>query len=164
MWVREAIAVEVCEILAFVQAKAQFDRELGAFHGELGTNEELIRRHLFGSRPFAHVLFAGEQSLTGGYALCYFTYSSYRGRPGIWLDDLFVNESGRGKGLGRLLMRRLGEIALAEDCSQITWIASASNTVGMKFYRRLGASEVQQIGDTVTLQIEPGKLIEPVCS
>jgi hypothetical protein len=59
MHVREATADDAVEVLAFVRAKAQFDRELGAFGGDLGTSEELIRRHLFGPRPFAFVLLAG---------------------------------------------------------------------------------------------------------
>jgi GNAT superfamily N-acetyltransferase len=101
MRVREARVDDTAEVLAFVRAKAHFDRELGAFSGDLGTTEELIRRHLFGPRPFA--LLAGEPGRTVGFALYYFRYSSFRGRPSSWLDDLYVHPPARRQGaVGRL--------------------------------------------------------------
>jgi GNAT superfamily N-acetyltransferase len=159
MRVREATADDAAEILAFVRAKAQFDRELGAFGGDLGITEELIRQHLFGPRPFAFVLLAGGPGLAVGFALYYFRYSSFRGRPSIWLDDLYVHPPARRQGAGRLLMTRLAEVAAAADCTHVAWVASASNAVGMGFYQRLGATVVHQAGDTVTLQIEPAGLL-----
>jgi GNAT superfamily N-acetyltransferase len=159
MEVREATIADAAEVLAFVGAKAQFDRELGAFAGELGTSDELIRRHLFGPRPLAFALLAGSPSPAVGFALYYFRYSSFRGRPSVWLDDLYVYPSARRQGAGRLLMGRLAEVAAAADCTHIAWVASASNAVGMSFYRRLGAAVVHQAGDAVTLHIEPARLL-----
>jgi GNAT superfamily N-acetyltransferase len=159
MRVREARADDTAEVLAFVRAKAHFDRELGAFSGELGTTEELIRRHLFGPRPFAFALLAGDPGRAVGFALYYFRYSSFRGRPSIWLDDLYIHPPARRQGVGRLLMGRLAAVAAAADCTHIAWVASASNPVGMGFYRRLGATIVHQEGDTVTLQIDPAGLV-----
>ena len=158
MEVREATLTDAAEVLAFVRAKAAFDRELGAFTGEVGTSEELIRRHLFGPRPFAFALLAGEPGTAVGFALYYFRYSSFRGRPSIWLDDLYVHPHARRQGAGQCLMNRLAAVATAADCTHIAWVASASNTVGMDFYRRLGATVVHQDGDTVTLQIEPARV------
>jgi GNAT superfamily N-acetyltransferase len=159
MEVREATLGDAAELLAFVRAKAQFDRELGAFTGELGTTEELIRRHLFGPRPVAFALLAGGPGRAVGFALYYFRYSSFRGRPSVWLDDLYVRPAARRQGAGRRLMGRLAEAAAAADCTHIAWVASASNSVGMSFYQRLGATVVHQAGDTVTLQIEPAGLL-----
>jgi GNAT superfamily N-acetyltransferase len=159
MRVREATVDDAAEILAFVRAKAEFDRELGAFAGDLGTSEELIRRHLFGPRPFAFALLAGEPSWAVGFALYYFRYSSFRGRPSIWLDDLYIHPPARRQGVGHLLMHRLAERAGAADCTHIAWLASASNDIGMSFYRRLGATLVHQTGDAVTLQIDPAELL-----
>src|SRR5580704_1038349 len=155
MEVRQATIADAAEVLAFVRAKADFDRELGAFTGDLGTTEDLIRHHLFGPRPFAFALLAGEPGNTVGFALYYFRYSSFRGRPSVWLDDLYVYLPARRQGAGRLLMRQLAELAVMADCTHIAWVASASNAVGMRFYRRLGTTVVHQAGDTVTLQIEP---------
>src|SRR5262245_8883386 len=160
MEVREATLADAAEVLAFVRAKAEFDRGLGAFTGELGASEELIRRHLFGPRPFAFALLAGDPGRAVGFALYYFRYSSFRGRPSIWLDDLYVHPPARRLGTGRLLMGRLAEVAAAADCTHIAWVASASNAIGMGFYRRLGATILQQTGDAVTLQIDPVGLVE----
>lgn len=138
MEVREAATGDAAEVLAFVRAKAQFDRELGAFTGDLGTDEDLIRRHLFGPRPVAFALLAGGPGPAVGFALYYFRYSSFRGRPSVWLDDLYVHPHARRQGAGRRLMRRLAAIAVEADCTHVAWVASASNAVGMNFYRRLG--------------------------
>jgi GNAT superfamily N-acetyltransferase len=160
MEVREATTADAAEVLAFVRAKAQFDRDLGAFAGNLGTSEDLIQRHLFGPRPVAFALLAVESDSAVGFALYYFRYSSFSGRPSVWLDDLYVHPHARRKGTGRLLMSRLAEVATAADCTHIAWVASASNTVGMKFYRQLEASVVHQAGDTATLQIEPTVILK----
>ena len=159
MQVFEAAVADTAEVLALVRAKADFDRGLGAFTGELGITEGLIRRHLFGHRPVAFALLAGEPGNAIGFSLYYYRYSSFRGRPSVWLDDLFVYPHGRRKGAGRLLMCRLAELAKAADCTHIGWVASAGNAVGMNFYHRLGATVVHQAGDAVTLQIEPDRLL-----
>lgn len=159
MLVREARADDAAEVLAFVRAKAEFDRGLGAFSGPLGTSEELLRRHVFGPRPFAFVLLAGEPGRAVGFALYYFRYSSFRGRPSVWLDDLFVHPAARRQGAGHLLMARLAAVAAAADCTHVAWVASASNDIGMSFYRGLGAAIVHQSGDAVTLQIDPAALL-----
>jgi GNAT superfamily N-acetyltransferase len=160
MVVREATEGDALAVLAFVRAKAQFDRELGAFGGELGTTEALIRRHLFGLRPAAFALIASDSDAPVGFALYYFRYSSFRGRPSVWLDDLFVHPPARRRGAGWVLMRRLAEVARGTDCTHIAWVASASNGIGMNFYRKLGAVVVQQTADAVTLQIEPAALLD----
>jgi GNAT superfamily N-acetyltransferase len=163
MVVRQATSSDAAEVLAFVRAKAEFDRGLGAFTGDLGTTEDLIRRHLFGPRPFAFALLGGEPGQAVGFALYYFRYSSFQGRPSMWLDDLFVYMPARRQGAGRLLMRRLAEQAALAECTHIAWVASASNTVGMNFYQKIGATLIHQVGDTVTLQIAPDLLLEPIC-
>lgn len=152
MDVWEATPEDAGRVLAFVQAKAEFDRGLGAFNGRLGTTEELIRRHLFGRVPRAYALLAGDRREPVGFAFYYFRYSSFQGRPSIWLDDLFVRPDQRRHGAGRLLVGRLAQVAAAEDCTHMAWVASASNAEGMNFYRRLGARVIHTEGDTVTLQ------------
>jgi GNAT superfamily N-acetyltransferase len=160
MEVRPATVVDTAEVLAFVRAKAEFDRELGAFRGDLGATEDLIRRHLFCPRPFAFALLAEEPGRSVGFALYYFRYSSFRGRPSVWLDDLFVYPFARRRGAGLLLMAALAQEAVMADCTHIAWIASGSNQIGMSFYQRIGADVVHQVGDTVTLQVEPRLLLK----
>lgn len=157
--IREATAEDAATVLAFVEAKAQFDRELGAFAGSIGNTEELLGRHMFGPRPTAFAQLAVNASEFVGFALYYFRYSSFRGRPSLWLDDLFVHPAARRQRAGQLLMRRLAELAVAADCTHIAWVASASNRIGMNFYSKIGATIVSQSGDAVTLQIEPALLL-----
>lgn len=159
MEIRDARPDEAGKILALVQAKAQFDRELGAFAGSIANTEELIGRHLFGSRPTAFVQFAVQGQEVIGFALYYFRYSSFRGRPSLWLDDLFVFPVARRQRAGHELMRRLAEIALGANCTHLAWVASAGNRIGMSFYEKIGATIVCRSGDTVTLQIEPKLLL-----
>ena len=103
-------------------------------------------------------MLAGDPGPAVGFALYYFRYSSFRGRPSVWLDDLYVHPHVRRQGAGRRLMGRLAELAIAADCTHIARVASASNAVGMSFSRRLGAAVVHQDGDAVTLEIEPTTL------
>jgi GNAT superfamily N-acetyltransferase len=105
---------------------------------------------------------AGDNTSVKGFAFYYFCFSSFRGRPSLWLDDLYVHAADRRHGVGLRLMRRLGEIATALECTHIAWLASASNTAGMSFYRKLGASVVQQIDDAVTLRIAPSALVASI--
>jgi len=157
--IREGTAVDAAVVLSFVRKKAQFDRDLGAFCGELQTSEELIRRHLFGRHPMAYSLLSEAGGLPVGFALFYYRYSSFQGRPSVWLDDLFVNSEARRAGVGLALMRRLAAIAMGNGCSHIGWFASVRNAIGVAFYRRLGATVVHQSGDSVTFQIEPTELL-----
>lgn len=159
MQIRQATAQDASDVLAMVKAKSQFDRDLGAFTGELATTEELIQRHLFGPRPIAFALLAGPPRDVAAIALYYFRYSSFKGRPSMWLDDLYIHVPFRRQGTGGRLMRRLAQIASEADCTHIAWTASSSNTTGMNFYNRLGAVIMQQVGTSVTLQIEPVVLL-----
>jgi ribosomal protein S18 acetylase RimI-like enzyme len=80
----------------------------------------------------------------------------------MWLDDLYVHPPARQQGAGPLLMRRLAELSTVADCTHIACVASASNSIGMDFYRRFGASVIHQADDAVTLQIEPAALLEAI--
>jgi GNAT superfamily N-acetyltransferase len=147
--IRQAVPTDVPLILEFIRQKADFDVTVHAFDGELGTNEAAIRKTLFGPLPFAHVLFAESSEEALGFALYYYRYSSFRGRPSMWLDDLYVLEKSRGKRVGFKLMYRLAEICLENRCNLLAWTASVFNTHGLDFYRRLGAVVVDQKESTL---------------
>ena len=132
-------------IYQFIRHKAEFDRNLRGYSGEIKTTVENIR-HLFGDRPFAFVLIA-EAEVAIGFALYYFRYSSFAGVPSIWLDDLFINPDMRNHGAGTLLMNKLLKIAKDNNCSHLAWTADARNIQGLRFYKRLGAEIIEQKGD-----------------
>jgi GNAT superfamily N-acetyltransferase len=152
MQVRLATFNDVSLILAFIHKKAEFDRQIGAFTGELQVSEEKICKTIFGSIPFASVIFAESEKREIGFALYGFRYSSFVGQPSIWLDDLYVDEDKRSQGAGKILMRYLADIAEENECTHIAWNADARNIRGLIFYRRLGSEITEQHGNRCFLK------------
>jgi GNAT superfamily N-acetyltransferase len=122
-------------------AIVQLVRELAAYENEPASSVRIteadVRRDGFGERPRFEALLAGRDGRTDGLALFFHNYSTWEGRPGIYLEDLFVRESARGQGLGLALMRRLGEIARERGCRRLDlWVLGWNPT--REFYHRLG--------------------------
>lgn len=152
--IRPAAIADVDTILVFIKKKAEFDRNMGAFFGKLTTSAEKIRQTIFSSPPFAQVLFAEiEQPI--GFALYYYRYSSFKGLPSIWLDDLYVDESFRNKKAGTVLMNYLAQKAKNDCCTHLAWTADKRNTHTISFYQRLGAEIVEQKGNICFFQWIP---------
>lgn len=147
MNIRYATPDDVSLIMAFIQKKSEFDRNIGAYSGVLQTTEDKIRKTIFTKVPFAYVLFAETSEQVVGFALYGFRYSSFVGQPSIWLDDLYVDEYMRSKGIGAALMNYLLQIAHENNCTHLAWTADARNTRGLQFYDRLGAKTIEKKGD-----------------
>ena len=146
MRIRFANSNDVALIFSFIKKKAEFDRKIGAFSGDLRTSEEKICKTLFGVVPLAYVLFAELAGSEVGFALYGFRYSSFAGQPSIWLDDLYVDEAMRSQGVGAALMTHLAQNSQENDCTHLAWNADARNTRGLSFYHRLGAEVIEQHG------------------
>src|SRR5437660_1329607 len=101
--VRNATAADLPLILRFIRKKAEFDRCPDAVE----ATEEKLRATLFGVPPLAHVLFAEVDGVAVGFAAYFTTYSTFLARPGIWLDDLYVDAERRSQGIGEALLRHL---------------------------------------------------------
>ena len=144
MQVRPATSDDVSLIFAFIQKKSEFDRNIGAFTGELKVSEDKIRKTLFGKIPFSYVLFAEDLEKEVGFALYCFRYSSFAGQPSIWLDDLYIDKPMRSQGAGSALMNYLATIAQKNNCTHLAWNADARNTRGVSFYHGLGAKIIKQ--------------------
>jgi GNAT superfamily N-acetyltransferase len=142
--IRDAQENDAALILGFIQNKAAFDKGMHAFEGEIQTDETRIRHTLFGPQPFARVLIAENENEPAGFALFYFRYSSFQGRASLWLDDLYVDEKQRSRGVGAALMNRLAQIAVQNRCTHMSWTASVNNTRGLRFYEKLGAQIVER--------------------
>lgn len=153
--IRAARDDEVPIILEFIRKKAAFDTSMKAFNGTLQTSERAIQETLFSPTPFAHVLFAEFDGVVVAFALYYFRYSSFKGRPHLWLDDLFVDSHARSHGIGALLMRHLAQIAVSHQCTHMAWTASENNLRGIQFYERLGAQSPEQRGSSLFFQVDP---------
>ncbi|WP_413479493.1 N-acetyltransferase family protein [Vibrio hibernica] len=144
MNVRKAIKRDSRKLLELIGDKADFDRKMKGFSGEVSTTKEKIERTLFGDYPFAHALLLEVNGEVQGFALFHYRYSSFSGEPSIWLDDLLVVDQHRSKGFGAELMQVLKLEAEKSLSSHISWTASPHNTKAHDFYKKLGA-EVERM-------------------
>jgi GNAT superfamily N-acetyltransferase len=122
-------------ILRMIQALADFEREPDA----VVATEAMLAENLFGEGAHVHAHIAERDGQAVGLALWFLNYSTWTGRPGLYLEDLFVDASERKSGVARALMVALAEEAMARGCARMDWAVLDWNTEAMKFYERLGA-------------------------
>jgi GNAT superfamily N-acetyltransferase len=135
MTIRPAVAEDVPQILEFIRALAEYEREPDAV---TATEADLLRDG-FGPNPYYWCLIAEEGGVPAGFALCFFSYSTWLGRPGVYLEDLFVLPKFRGLGIGKALLKRVAEIAVEKDCPRLGWEVLDWNSPAIEFYRAMGA-------------------------
>lgn len=133
--IRRATAGDAAQILEFIRALAAFERAPDAV---LATEEGLIRDG-FGAHTFFQCLIADYNGQPAGFALYFFNYSTWVGRPGIYVEDLFVLPHFRCKGIGKELLRQVAAIAIENGCQRLQWEVLDWNTPAIDFYRDLGA-------------------------
>lgn len=133
--IRPAVADDVKLILQLVRELAAYERDPDAV---VATEADLFRDG-FGASPRFRVLVAEWNGEPAGFALYLFTYSTWRGRPVLHLEDLFVRPEHRKKGIGLALMRQLARIALEEGCARFVWDVLDWNEPSIRFYESLGA-------------------------
>jgi GNAT superfamily N-acetyltransferase len=134
--VRHASEADFPVVMELLALKAEFDGCRDAFV----ATEEQLRQAFFAVSPRAHVLLAIVNGLPIGLATYFHTFSTYLGKPGIWLDDLYVREGYRSRGAGRALMTALARTAQAQGCGRIEWYVALGNVRGIAFYERHGAT------------------------
>jgi len=131
---------DVPVILSFIRKLAEYEK---LSHLVIAT-EENIREHVFGPNPVAEVLLAYWDEEPVGFALYFRNFSTFLGRAGLYLEDLFVDPAHRGKGIGKALLARLAKIALERGYGRLQWEVLDWNTPSIEFYRRLGAVPLDQ--------------------
>lgn len=123
-------------------AICQLIRELAEYEkltDQVVFDEDKMRAHLFGPRPYAEVLLAEEGGAVVGFALFFHNYSTFLGKPGIYLEDVFVQPGVRGKGHGKALMLALARLAVDRGCGRLEWSVLNWNEPAIQFYKSLGA-------------------------
>ena len=133
--IRDATRDDAPQILAFIRALAEYEREPDAVNA---TVDDLLRDG-FGPQPFYRCLMAELDQKPVGFALYFFNYSTWLGRPGLYLEDLFVPPDLRGKGIGKALLQRVAQIAVENHCPRLQWEVLDWNTPAIDFYRAMGA-------------------------
>jgi GNAT superfamily N-acetyltransferase len=127
-------------ILELIRGIAEYEKLLH----EVKTTEEQLRNSLFGERRFAEVILADYKNETAGFALFFHNFSTFVGRPGIYLEDLFIKPHLRGKGIGKLLLTYLGKLAMERNCGRIEWSVLDWNEHAIQFYKKLGAKPMDE--------------------
>lgn len=138
--IRPASESDVPLILQFIRDLAAFERHLD----RVEATEQRIRESLFGDPPFASVVFAFDDDQPVGCAIYYFTYSTFVGLPGLYLEDLFVQPQARGRGIGRELLEHLAGVARSKNCWCLEWAVLDWNESAIGFYQSIGAVKMDQ--------------------
>ncbi len=144
MLIRPATETDIPLILELIQELAIYEKEPDA---AVATAEDL-KRDGFGPNPYFYVLIVEaenpdqtvSETVPAGFAFYFFNYSTWRGQPGLYLEDLFVRPQFRGLGLGKALLAELARIAVAKNCGRMQWQVLDWNTPAIDFYKSLGVS------------------------
>ncbi|WP_194953655.1 GNAT family N-acetyltransferase [Sphingopyxis solisilvae] len=121
---------------------AQFIRDLAEYEKlahEVRFDETRLGEKLFGPRPYAEVVIGEIESTPQGFALFFHNFSTFEGRPGLYLEDLFVRPAARGSGLGKALLAHLARLCVDRDCARLEWSVLDWNAPAIGFYQSLGA-------------------------
>jgi GNAT superfamily N-acetyltransferase len=133
--IRPATEQDVPLIQGFIRDLARYEH----LEHEMVATEEGLHKTLFGERRYAEVVFACVGAEPVGFALFFHNYSTFLGKPGIYLEDLFVRPEARGRGIGKRLLAWLAQTAVARDCGRLEWAVLDWNEPSIGFYRSLGA-------------------------
>jgi GNAT superfamily N-acetyltransferase len=132
---RDAVPTDVPEILALIRDLAIYEKEPDA---AIATEADLLRDG-FGPEPYFRCIMAEMDGHVAGFALYFFQYSTWEGRPALYLEDLFVREPFRKRGIGVALFRRLAQIAVERHCTRFQWECLDWNQPALDFYDSVGA-------------------------
>jgi GNAT superfamily N-acetyltransferase len=133
---RPAVPADLPAIVALIRELADFEQ----LSHLVETTEEGLRPHLFGERPVAECVVAEVAGAVVAFALFFTNFSTFKCRPGLYLEDLYVQPAHRGAGLGKALLRHLGALALARGCGRFEWSVLDWNANAIAFYQQMGAT------------------------
>jgi GNAT superfamily N-acetyltransferase len=133
--IRPAGPADVPVILSLIRDLAEYER----LSHEVEATEECLGRNLFGGRQYAEALIGELRGEPVAFAVYFHNFSTFLGKPGLYLEDLFVKPKARGLGIGGAILRRLARIAVERDCGRLEWSVLDWNTPALAFYESLGA-------------------------
>jgi len=138
--IREAARADAPLIIDLIRELALYERAPDAAKASLAD----IETALFGAKPEVHALIAEWNGAAVGFAVYFFNFSTWTGKHGVYLEDLFVRESARGQGIGKALLMRLAAIARERGCARLEWSVLDWNEPAIGFYRSLGAKAMDE--------------------
>lgn len=145
--IRPAVETDVPEIFAMINELAEYEKA----PDEVTSTEEDVRTHLFGENPRVYTLITEVDGKVQGMAMWFLNYSTWHGRHGIWLEDLYVREQARGNGIGTALLKALAKIAVDNDYRRVEWTVLRWNEPSIGFYSSIGAHDM---GEWTTMRLD----------
>ena len=136
---RPATPKDTPQILQFIRELAEYERDPKA---AVATEEDILR-YAFSEHPLIHVVLAEWEDKPAGFALYFFNFSTWQGKPGLYLEDLFVKPCFRGFGIGKALLKHLARIAVERGCSRYVWQVLDWNEPSIRFYEAMGARQMK---------------------
>jgi GNAT superfamily N-acetyltransferase len=133
--IRETSEKDIPTILALIQELADYEK----LSHVVSANESNLKKNLFGEKRYAKVVIAEYDGVVAGQALFFYNFSTFKGKPGIYLEDLYVRPAFRKKGIGKALLSYLVELAKTEDCGRVEWVVLDWNKNAIDFYKNMGA-------------------------
>ena len=133
--IRPATSADLPLIAQLIRDLADYEKLLH----EVRFDEAVLGQKLFGNRPYAEVVIGEIDGAVQGFALFFHNFSTFEGKPGIYLEDLFVQPDARGTGLGKALLSHLAMLAVERDCARLEWSVLDWNSPAIGFYQKLGA-------------------------
>ena len=127
-------------VLSFIKELAEYEK----LSGEVTATEKLLKKTLFGKKSVAKVLLAYYENEPAGFAVYFFNFSTFVGKPGLYLEDVFVKPEFRGKGIGKAILIYLAGIAKKNDCGRFEWAVLDWNKSAIDFYKSIGAKPMEE--------------------
>jgi GNAT superfamily N-acetyltransferase len=138
--IRAAIETDVAVILSFITKLAVYEK----LAHEVVASEEKLRETLFGKRRFAEVALGFFHGEPVGFVVFFHNYSTFLAKPGLYIEDLYVEEAFRGRGFGRALFLHVRQLAQDRDCGRLEWAVLDWNEPAISFYKKLGAAAMDE--------------------
>jgi GNAT superfamily N-acetyltransferase len=138
--IRSAVRDDLPLIAQFIRDLAEYEK----LSDEVRFDDAVLGDRLFGDRPYAEVLVGEIDGVPQGFALFFHNFSTFEGKPGVYLEDLFVRPEARGSGLGKALLSRLAQLAVERDCARLEWWVLDWNEPSIGFYKSLGAKPMDE--------------------
>ena len=151
--IRPATPADLSLIADLIRALAAYEK----LAHEVRFDPAVLGEKLFGARPYAEVLIGEIDGTAQGFALFFHNFSTFEGKPGIYLEDLFVRPEARGSGLGKALLAQLAALAVERDCARLEWSVLDWNTPAIGFYQALGA---RLMDDWTVMRLDGQRLVD----
>lgn len=138
--IRKAVPSDAATILGFIRELAEYEKLLD----QVVATEKNLKDTLFGDRPFAEVIIGELDSKPVAFALFFHNYSTFLGKPGLYLEDLYVKPDLRGHGFGKIMLSYLAKLAVERNCGRLEWWVLDWNEPALQFYKKIGAKPMSE--------------------